>query len=237
MTKTLQQTIPFGLERLYNDALYLHLIHKGYTPKQAEKEVIIRANAKMREINGSKLYVEKLKEELQILPDDSIILIETTPEKAFELGLALVKFFSDKKDSGIIVSANRPYSNLINVFAKKFIDIKKMFILDCVSKSQNADFQADNVSFIDNASALTDISLSINQRIRETNGLKKFVFFDSIPVMIIHNKSHVFARFIHSILTMMRLNGVSGILISFDDGNNREIRAEIAQLCDKVIKI
>jgi len=182
-------------------------------------------------------YIERLKDELDELPDDSIILIETTPEKAFELGLALVKYFSDKNDAGIIVSANRPYSNLISVLTKNGVDIGKMFFLDCISKSQNADFQADNVVFMDNVSALTDISLSINQRMRETNGSKKFVFFDSIPTMLIHNKPHVFARFVHGILTMMRLNGTGGVLVSLNGDNNKEIRAEIAQLCDKVIKI
>jgi len=35
----------------------------------------------------------------------------------------------------------------------------------------------------------------------------------------------------------MRINGVGGLLISLTDKTNREVRAEIAQLCDKVIKI
>lgn len=180
---------------------------------------------------------KKLREQLRNIPDDYIILIETTPEKAFELGLALVKFFSDKNDSGIIVSANRPYSNLVSVFTKNGIDVSKMFILDCISKSQNADIEADNVAFMDNVSALTDISLSINERIRETNGQKKFIFFDSILTMLIHNNPYVFARFVHSVLTMMRLSGVGGVLVSLNEDGNKEIRAEIAQLCDKVIKI
>lgn len=55
--------------------------------------------------------------------------------------------------------------------------------------------------------------------------------------MLIHNEPYVFARFIHSILTRMRINGIGGLLISISDRTNREIRAEIAQLCDKVIKI
>jgi len=71
---------------------------------------------------------------------------------------------------------------------------------------------------------------------KKLNG-KKFVFFDSLTTMLIHNEPYVFARFIHSILTRMRLNGVGGVLISLTDSSNYDIRAEIAQLCDKVIKI
>ena len=84
--------------------------------------------------------------------------------------------------------------------------------------------------------ALTDISLFITERLKNTNG-KKFVFFDSITTMLIHNEPYVFARFIHSILTRMRLSGAGGLLISLAEKTNREVRAEIAQLCDKVIKI
>jgi hypothetical protein len=52
-----------------------------------------------------------------------------------------------------------------------------------------------------------------------------------------HNKPYIFARFVHNVLTKMRLKGVGGILISLQNTSNKEIRAEIAQLCDKVIKI
>ena len=180
--------------------------------------------------------IEKLKEMLKDLPDDYIILLETTPEKAFEMGLASVKFFSEKNDSGIIVSANRPYVNLINNYKKYDIDTSKMFILDCISKGQDAEMKANNVEFIDNVSSLTDISLSINEQIRNNNG-KKFVFFDSIPTMLIHNKPYIFARFVHSILTKMRINGVGGVLVFIQGTNNDTIRAEIAQLCDKVIRL
>ena len=55
--------------------------------------------------------------------------------------------------------------------------------------------------------------------------------------MLIHNNHSVFARFIHSILTKMRINGVGGVLVSLQDYSNKEIRSDIAQLCDKVIKI
>jgi len=180
---------------------------------------------------------KKLEEELRNIPDDYIVLIETTADKAFEVGMALTKFLADKHDNGIIVSANRPYSNLVSVYKKNGIDLSKMFVLDCVSKNLNGEIEADNVLFLENLSSLTDISLSINERIKNGHGNNKFVFFDSLTTMLIHNKPYVFARFVHSILTKMRLSGVGGVLVSLQDKTNKEIRAEIAQLCDKVIKI
>ena len=34
----------------------------------------------------------------------------------------------------------------------------------------------------------------------------------------------------------MRIKGIGGILISLEGDTNKEVRAEIAQLCDRVIK-
>ena len=180
--------------------------------------------------------IKKLEEELKNLPEDSIVLLETSAENSFETSMASVKLLADKNDSGIIISASRPYVNLVNMYQRNDINASKMFILDCVTKDNNGDTKADNVVFLENVSDLTKISLSLSERMKTTNG-KKFVFIDSITSMLIHNKPHVFARFMHSILTRMRVNGTGGLLISLEDKTDREVRAKIAQLCDKVIKI
>lgn len=180
--------------------------------------------------------INNLEKELNGIPDDYIVLVETSAENAFEVALAVVKFLTKKNDYGIIVSANRPYTTLLNAYKRNNVDISKVFIVDLISKNLNEDFKSENVMFIDNVSSLTDISLSVNEHMKKLDG-KKFVFFDSLTTMLIHNEPYVFARFIHSILTRMRLNGVGGVLISLVDSSNNDIRAEIAQLCDKVVKI
>ena len=65
----------------------------------------------------------------------------------------------------------------------------------------------------------------------------KFVFIDSISSMLIHNEPAVFAKFIHGILTKMRISGTSGLLISLDKDAESDVRAEIAQLCDKIVRM
>jgi hypothetical protein len=180
--------------------------------------------------------LKRIQEALDYLPDDYIVFIETSAEDSFEVSTSLVKYFSSKNDKGIVLSANRPYVNLMSIYEKNNIDVSKIFILDCLSKSQHADVPADNVAFIENLSALTDISLSIEEHMNGMPG-KKFIFFDSLTTMLIHNKPYVLARFVHNIFTKMRLKGIGGIIVSLQDSSNRDIKAEIAQLCDKVIKI
>jgi len=178
----------------------------------------------------------KIEEEFSGLPQEYIVYLETNAENSFEISTALVKYLSEKNDKGIIVSANRPYTNLLSIYQQNNIDVSKMFIIDCLSKSQHAGTPNENVMFIDNLSALTDISLSIDEKMRNMEG-KKFIFFDSLTTMLIHNQPYTLARFIHNILTKMRLKCVGGVIVSLYDNSHREIRAEIAQLCDKVVKI
>jgi len=181
--------------------------------------------------------IKKLEDELNHFPEDYVILVETTPEKTLEITMALVKLLSNQSDKCIIVSANRPYTNLVNHYIRNEIDINKIFIIDCISKNLNKVENLNNVVFIKNLSALTDISISIDEKLNNLSQGKKFICFDSITTMLIHNKPYIFARFIHNILTKMRIKGVGGVLISIQDNSNRDIRAQIAQLCDKVIKL
>jgi len=180
--------------------------------------------------------VKKLKDELSKLAQDSIVLVETSAEKSFEASMTCLKILEEKYDNGIILSVNRPYVNLVSNYKKNGIDTKKMFIIDCISKKHYKEMDVENVMFLESASALTDISVALGECMQRTEG-KKFVLVDSTNIMLIHNKPHIFARFIHGVLTKMRLNKVGGILISLDDKTNEEVRAEIAQLCDKSIKV
>ena len=105
--------------------------------------------------------ITKLKKELEDLPEDSIVLLETSADSSLETSIALVKLLVNKHNKGIILSANRPYITLMNLYEKNNIDTKNMFIFDLISKNQNESRDTKNVVFLDNISVLTDSSLSL----------------------------------------------------------------------------
>ena len=132
--------------------------------------------------------------------------------------ICLIKHLVDDKGYvGIIVSASRPYNNLMNLYQQKGINTYKILFIDCISKSQSVKLEeAGNVVYQDAVSDLTNISLSIKQAMDKIPG-KKFVFVDSITTMPIHNTSEIFARFMHGVITKLRIKGVSGLLISVEE--------------------
>jgi hypothetical protein len=180
---------------------------------------------------------KKLAKELNSCSEGEIFLIETTAEKILEVNLAIVKWLSDKKYTQIILSTSRPCKNLLNLYKKNDIDTSKLIILCTVCQEKEKNKQENNnVIHLQTCSALTDISLSLSKCMESIKD-KKFIFIDSINTMLIHNEPNTLARFIHSILTKMRINNVSGLLISLEAETDKMVRAEIAQLCDKIIEI
>lgn len=174
---------------------------------------------------------------LSDMPEGWIVLLETNVDSSLDLSVSTIKNLTEKDYIGIVVSASRPYNNLIKMYESKGIDLDKLFVLDCVSKELNKGITAEgNVLFLQNVSSLTEISIAINKSITAIPA-KKFIFIDSITTMLIHNDPSVYVRFIHSILTKLRIHGVNGLMISLKGETNKEVRAEISQLCDKVVSV
>jgi len=180
---------------------------------------------------------KKLAKELKSCSEGEIFLIETTALKILEVNLAVVKWLSKKKYAQIILSTSRPYKNLLNLYKENGVDISKLIILDAVGQEKEDNKQENNnIIHIHSNSSLTEIAISLSNCIERIKS-KKFIFIDSINTMLIHNEPNTLAKFIHSILTKMRINNVSGLLISLEAETDKEVRAEIAQLCDKIIEI
>jgi KaiC/GvpD/RAD55 family RecA-like ATPase len=179
--------------------------------------------------------VKRLDEEIAGLPEGWIVMLETPPEKSLDLSLASIKALTDKGFTGVVISANRPYKSLMSLYEKNGIDAGKVRVIDCISGKDPGNPDGDRVVFLEGVSALTSISYALNQIIDRTQG-KRFVFIDSITTMLIYNAPEIFARFTHNMLTRMRIAEVNGLLITLDTETNKEIRAEIGQLCDKIIK-
>ena len=83
---------------------------------------------------------------------------------------------------------------------------------------------------------LTNISLAFKKVIERVEG-KKFLYIDSLSAMLIHNTPEIFVRFIHGLITSMRLASISGLLLSLTQQTDNSIKTEVANLCDKTIMI
>jgi hypothetical protein len=64
-------------------------------------------------------------QEFNDLPPGWIVLMETSAEKAVDSSLSAMRYLIDEQNYvGIILSASRPYTNLIQLYQKKQINIQ-----------------------------------------------------------------------------------------------------------------
>ena len=186
----------------------------------------------------SETMLMSVEEQLEDLNDGTIVLLESQAEKSMDASYAALDSLINKQGKiGIVVTANRPYANLMSLYQQKGIDVNKILFIDCISKSQGLDLgKGGNVLFLDSAEDLTKIALSITGSISRIEA-NKFVMVDSLTTLLIHNPPQMLARFMHGVLTKMRMSNASGIILSIDKQTDNEVRAEVAQLCDRVVKL
>jgi len=179
-----------------------------------------------------------IQEELNSLNDDWIVLLEGPQEAANRVTFQSIEYLVNvEKYIGIILTANKPYMTLKKQLDSKGINTDQIIFIDCISKSQSSDIQQEgNVIYIDAVYNLTKISLAFKKVVEKVEG-KKFLYVDSLSSMLIHNTPDIFIRFVHGLITSMRLASISGLLLSLSQQTDGAVRNEVANLCDKTIVV
>jgi len=182
--------------------------------------------------------ITDIQNELNSLDDDWIVLLEGPQETANRVTLQSIEHLVNNKEYiGIVLTANKPYLTLKKQLDGKGIDTDRIIFIDCISKSQSSEIeQAGNVIYIDAVYNLTKISLAFKKVVEKIDG-KKFLYVDSLSSMLIHNTPEIFIRFVHGLITSMRLASISGLLLSLSQQTDGSVRNEVANLCDKTIVV
>ena len=170
---------------------------------------------------------------LETIKPGEILLLETSPEQTGQAGTSAAQILVKKGYQCVVVSALRPCTELVRTYIAHKIDLSELIIIDFLCKRPKEELP--NVIHIEEITQLTNLALALDECFSRMSG-KKALIIESINTMLIHNPSDVFARFIHSTLTKLRIKSISGILIE-TEGLEKNIHAEIAQLCDANIHL
>lgn len=176
---------------------------------------------------------EIIKKKLDNVQKNAIVLAIVPHQHYQDVNLFLLKYWMDiSKGSGVYISLNRPYKNLLDTLAAGKIDSKKLFFIDCVTKSEQ---DVPNCYFLKTQQSLTNLSIAISTVIKTEK--PDFVFLDSINTLALYNEMDAAVKFAHFLLTKLRANSVNGIILGIEDEKNKQIITELSQICDKVIDL
>jgi len=179
----------------------------------------------------------KLKKELKKLTKSWIIMLETTKEKLVKIDAEVLSILTQKGFSGILLFSSMPHPQLIQLCKKNNIDTKNLHIICCLCNQVSSKDKNITHTRTQSIKALTEISMAFSKPTEKFIGKKSFFFLDSVSGMSMQNNPRQFATFIHSTLVNLRHKNMNGVLISIENEINKEVRAEVTQFCDKVVKI
>ena len=146
---------------------------------------------------------------------NSIFIFKIPVENYFETNLESVRILLNDNYEGVYLSFQRPYDNLVQEFCKKNIDLNKLWIIDYISPVNHEIIENKNRCIqIPKNSNIEYIIKSVNDCIPKLVSEKKFVFIDSVTIILIYNTSEIFASFMHGWITKLMIKGFLGFLIS-----------------------
>ena len=179
--------------------------------------------------------LEKIKKEINTLPENFVVLTIVPYDKSEEVNLGILKFLiNEKKNKGSYIAVNKPYQSITEILGKNKIDSDQLFFIDCMTKKAGGNTKdITNCSFIDTPSNLTSLGIELEKLFKKAE--HNFVFLDSLNMLVQYNNKKQIIQFAHSLLSKVRINNIKGIVVGLHEETDEDLIAELSQLCDKVL--
>ena len=159
-------------------------------------------------------------------------------EKYEKTNLNIIKELVNEGTPGVYVTLNKPYANIKNLLEKEKIDLNKVIFIDAVTNTVGGRIEKTNdCLFIGSPKNLSDISIAMDQAIMAIPKKDKFLFFDSLSILLLYNDASVVAKFIHFLSGKMRVWEVKGIIISLRKAKDNDLIQELKAFCDVVLNL
>ncbi|MFH0971078.1 MAG: hypothetical protein V1835_00775 [Candidatus Micrarchaeota archaeon] len=179
---------------------------------------------------------QALKDNLQGLPDNYIVLLLSSSNTYLETNIQLLRGLIEGGHVIIYVTMIRPAAVLSKLFDENKIDKDKVYVVDCVTTltqqytkhtSHEVYVQPNNLSAI--AMAVNEMALSLEGR--------KVVIFDSPTTLMVYNSLNEIMKFALFLTSKIRLENLRGILLSVEEDSGSDILNGLKHVSDKVINL
>lgn len=183
---------------------------------------------------------KKLKELIRSLKPKSVVLFVIDAKKYHKIHPKLLKIIIEEKCfAGIYITINKPYSTLLKYFKDNKINTENIFFIDAISKLAGGGIKmTKNCLFISSPTHLTDLGIALSQALEAMEKKEnKFIFLDSLSTLLIYNPFDTAAKFVHFIITRLRVFGLVGLIISIEKQIDEKMLNILIEMCDKVVEV
>ncbi|MFH1404003.1 MAG: hypothetical protein ABIH11_07030 [Candidatus Altiarchaeota archaeon] len=189
-------------------------------------------------ISPTEKIKKSLDEGVKGLRDHAIIIASAKSKDHGHVVSALLEnLIKEKGMGGVYISVSRPYDDIIELIEESGSDSSNVFFVDCISQmAGKLPEGAENVVFVENPGSLEEVSMFLDRMLGKVQTEKKFLFLDSLSSLLIYNNDKSVKEFTHFMINKMRLEKISGIILSTEKKEAEEMVKTLVPMCDTEIR-
>lgn len=174
-----------------------------------------------------------------ISDDEERIILALSPSRTYrENNLTMIQEI--QKDSNlrtIIICINHPESFLRDFYTRNGVDINRIYFIDAITHyaTGTTPTPVDNCRFVSRPGDLTAMSVAITSTMKEFKDEKTIIFLDSVNAMLIYTNTVNLTKFIHFIISKLRVMNIAGVLLAVEQGLDPMLLSQIMMFADEMI--
>jgi hypothetical protein len=183
---------------------------------------------------------KKLRQFIKSLKPKTVVLFIIDAKKYHKIHPKVLKMIIEERCfAGIYITINKPYNTLIKYLKENKINTKNIFFIDAISRVVGGTIKmTKDCLYIPSPTQLTDLAIAMTQAIESMKHKEnKFIFLDSLSTLLIYNSFEVTAKFVHFIVTRLRVFGLVGLIISIEKQIDERMLNILIEMCDKVVEV
>ncbi len=152
---------------------------------------------------------------------------------------ALGYHFVSTGENAYIICGNTSPADIINKASTFGINLTNSKFIDCYTATLGGAEppSTDKIKIVPGPSALNDISLAINEAIRESNGKKMRVVFDTLSTFVLYNSQDSMRKFLSVIEGRLKTAGATTLYLVDEGVHDRQLVSVLQQGMDEVFTI
>jgi hypothetical protein len=171
--------------------------------------------------------------------DDKRIILALSPSRTYrENTLHMIKEIQKGNLHIIIICVNQPAVFLMDIYGQNGIDTSRIFFIDAITQYATGTVPENvkNCSFISKPNDLTAMGIAITSILKMFEQGKTMIFLDSVNAMLIHSSSSDLSKFIHFLISRLRIMNIAGILLAVEKGLDPVLLSQLTTFADDLIE-
>jgi hypothetical protein len=171
--------------------------------------------------------------------DDKRIILALSPSRTYrENTLRIIKEIQKGSLHIIIICVNQPAAFLLDIYGRNGIDTARIFFIDAITQyaTGTAPENIGNCMFISKPNDLTAMGIAITTVLKKFEQEKTVIFLDSVNAMLVHSSSSDLSKFIHFVISRLRIMNIAGILLAVEKGLDPVLLTQLTTFSDDLIE-